>query len=384
MYVGDITMSILVALDSFKGSMSSLEAAQAVKNGIIKAYGSKEEVTIIPVADGGEGTLEALTYGKRVAQHKVEVTGPLGDAVEATYMVVDGHIAIMEMAQAAGLTLVPLEKRNPLYTTTYGVGEMIAHGLSVGCDKFLLGIGGSATNDCGVGMLQALGFQMLDNGLKNVKFGAKGLKEIVEINKDKVISKVFDSEFIIACDVDNPLLGDRGCSNIFAPQKGATPEMVAAMEEGIKHFVKVVGDDDLHCTPGAGAAGGLGYAFLQFLDGKLMSGADMVIKETCLEKYIKTTDIIIVGEGKMDAQTTMGKIPFAIAKLAKKYNKKVVAVAGLVEDKDILMNAGAFDYIISVDNRGMTLEDAMKKENAMHNLEKTIDIALRGLRTTNE
>ncbi len=415
-------MKVTIAMDSFKGSMTSLEAGTAVKNGILNSQDGNlgfPQPTIIPVADGGEGTLEALTFGKSVTRHTLTVTGPLGEPVQASYIMVGEDSAIIEMAEAAGLTLVPEHLRNPLYTTTYGVGELINHAIKQGCIHFIVGIGGSATNDGGIGMLQALGYNILNNDLKNVPFGAVGLSEVARISPDiscddkytssNNYNKISDNtnptytnlvsssdlthqlakcDFTIACDVDNPLVGERGCSRIFAPQKGATPEMVEDMDRWMNHYADVVeemcreGDDSIaptantttpnRFTLGAGAAGGLGYAFLMFLGAKLMSGADIVISKTNLEEHVKSSDLVIVGEGKMDAQSLMGKIPFTIAKLAKKYNKRVIAYAGVVEDREALEAANVFDSIFAIDKGTMPIGEAMKTSNAINNLERTV------------
>lgn len=394
-------MKVTIAMDSFKGSMTSLEAGTAVKNGILNSQDGTidfPQPTIIPVADGGEGTLEALTFGKSVTRHTLTVTGPLGEPVQASYIMVGEDSAIIEMAEAAGLTLVPEHLHNPLYTTTYGVGELINHAIKQGCIHFIVGIGGSATNDGGIGMLQALGYNILNNGLKNVPFGAMELSEVAKISPDipcddtnptsphDLPHQLAKCDFTIACDVDNPLVGERGCSRIFAPQKGATPEMVEDMDIWMNHYADVVeemcreGDDSIasttttpnRFTPGAGAAGGLGYAFLMFLGAKLMSGADIVIGKTNLEEHVKSSYLVIVGEGKMDAQSLMGKIPFTIAKLAKKYNKRVIAYAGVVEDREALEAANVFDSIFAIDKGTMPIGEAMKTSNAINNLERTV------------
>ncbi len=414
-------MKVTIAMDSFKGSMTSLEAGTAVKNGILNSQDGTIDFlqpTIIPVADGGEGTLEALTFGKSVTRHTLTVTGPLGEPVQASYIMVGEDSAIIEMAEAAGLTLVPEHLRNPLYTTTYGVGELISHAIKQGCIHFIVGIGGSATNDGGIGMLQALGYNILNNDLKNVPFGAMGLSEVAKISPDipcddtnptsphDLPHLLAKCDFTIACDVDNPLVGERGCSRIFAPQKGATPDMIEDMDRWMNHYADIVEkmcrerDDSIvsttttngnsnsfiprttitapnRLTPGTGAAGGLGYAFLMFLGAKLMSGADIVIRETNLEEHIKSSDLVIVGEGKMDAQSLMGKIPFTIAKLAKKYNKKVIAYAGVVEDREVLEATNVFDGIFTIDRGTMTLDEAMQTSNAMSNLERTVENTLK-------
>ncbi len=383
-------MKFVVAMDSFKGSMTSLQAGQAVKNGILRAYAkcenvqnnetdsiqnelTKPNVTVVPIADGGEGTVEALTFGRNVRKLQVSVTGPLGTPVLADYIIVDGDTAIIEMASAAGLPLVPEELRNPMHTTTYGVGELINHAICEGCMRFIIGIGGSATNDCGIGMLQALGFDILDNDLKNVKNGTIGLRE-ARIIQDKHINPILKScEFIIACDVDNPLVGEKGCSVVFAPQKGATPKMVKDMDAWMNSFADIVESyvnynfqAPSRFTPGAGAAGGMGYAFLMFLGGKLMSGAEIVMKWTGLEEKIIDSNFVIIGEGKLDKQSSMGKIPIQIASLASKHGKKIIAFAGIVEDVPEGVEAH------QIERGNMSLSEAMITENAVSNLENTV------------
>lgn len=375
-------MQITIAMDSFKGSMTSIEAGNAVKNGILQALPNENPtINVIPVADGGEGTIDALTYGKCFEKRTIKVTGPLGEKINASYITADGETAIIEMAEAAGITLVSKELRNPMNTTTYGVGELIKDALEHGCKHFIIGIGGSATNDCGIGMLQALGFKIKDKNGLDVAFGATGLQVAESIHPSPLSERLYACDFTIACDVDNPLTGERGCSRIFAPQKGATAEMVELMDGWMNSFAGIV---EAFCkngvneypfnrnTPGAGAAGGIGFAFLMMLRGKLMSGAQIVIRETKLEEHIKDSDVVIVGEGKLDAQSTMGKIPVTIAKLARKYGKKVYAYAGLVEDRSTVEESNAFDGAFEIDRHGMALEEAMLCENSVRNLADTV------------
>ena len=365
---GVIMKKILVAVDSFKGSMTSLEAGNAIKKGI-KSILPDTEVRVRPVADGGEGTTDALIYGRDgVSRERCYVTGPLGDRITAEYTIynaADGRTAVMEMAAAAGLPLVPENRRDPMHTTTYGVGEMINDAVSKGCERFIIGIGGSATNDGGIGMLQALGFYCLDADGHEVPYGAEGLgvlerivipgKMLVRKNSselavadavdtpivgtaaisgagavdescvddDDFASRLSRCTFSIACDVTNPLVGELGCSRVFAPQKGADAEMVEIMDGYMKNYADVVersaeGKSDRN-TPGAGAAGGLGYAFLMFLGGKLMPGIDIVLSEIGLEADVEWADIVITGEGRIDAQTLMGKSALGFAKVAKNH-----------------------------------------------------------------
>lgn len=416
---------ILVAVDSFKGSMTSLEAGNAIKKGI-KSILPDTEVRVRPVADGGEGTTDALIYGRDgVSRERCYVTGPLGDRITAEYTIynaADGRTAVMEMAAAAGLPLVPENRRDPMHTTTYGVGEMINDAVSKGCERFIIGIGGSATNDGGIGMLQALGFYCLDADGHEVPYGAEGLgvlerivipgKMLVRKNSselavadpvdtpivgtaaisgagavdescvddDDFASRLSRCTFSIACDVTNPLVGELGCSRVFAPQKGADAEMVEIMDGYMKNYADVVersaeGKSDRN-TPGAGAAGGLGYAFLMFLGGKLMPGIDIVLSEIGLEADVEWADTVITGEGRIDAQTMMGKTPLGVAKLAKKHGKYVIAIGGCLGDgAENCVKEGVFNECYAVNNvLGIDDSDseqvrtAMKPENAAANL----------------
>lgn len=416
---------ILVAVDSFKGSMTSLEAGNAIEKGI-KSILPDTEVRVRPVADGGEGTTDALIYGRDgVSRERCYVTGPLGDRITAEYTIynaADGRTAVMEMAAAAGLPLVPENRRDPMHTTTYGVGEMINDAVSKGCERFIIGIGGSATNDGGIGMLQALGFSCLDVNGHEVPYGAEGLgvlerivipgKMLVRKNSSELAvadpvdtpivgtaaisgagavdeSCVDDDDFAyrlsrctfsIACDVTNPLVGELGCSRVFAPQKGADAETVEIMDGYMKNYADVVersaeGKSDRN-TPGAGAAGGLGYAFLMFLGGKLMPGIDIVLSEIGLEADVEWADTVITGEGRIDAQTMMGKTPLGVAKLAKKHGKYVIAIGGCLGDgAENCVKEGLFNECYAVNNvLGIDDSDseqvrtAMKPENAAANL----------------
>lgn len=422
---GVIMKKILVAVDSFKGSMTSLEAGNAIKKGI-KSILPDTEVRVRPVADGGEGTTDALIYGRDgVSRERCYVTGPLGDRITAEYTIynaADGRTAVMEMAAAAGLPLVPENRRDPMHTTTYGVGEMINDAVSKGCERFIIGIGGSATNDGGIGMLQALGFSCLDVNGHEVPYGAEGLgvlerivipgKMLVRKNSSELAvadpvdtpivgtaaisgagavdeSCVDDDDFAyrlsrctfsIACDVTNPLVGELGCSRVFAPQKGADAETVEIMDGYMKNYADVVersaeGKSDRN-TPGAGAAGGLGYAFLMFLGGKLMPGIDIVLSGIGLEADVEWADTVITGEGRIDAQTMMGKTPLGVAKLAKKHGKYVIAIGGCLGDgAENCVKEGLFNECYAVNNvLGIDDSDseqvrtAMKPENAAANL----------------
>lgn len=373
-------MKVVVAIDSFKGSMSSLEAGESIAKGVKKAH-KDAIVEIRPLADGGEGTVEALSIGMGGKLVNVEVTGPAGKSVNAVYGIVESSkTAIIEMSQAAGITLVSGDEKNPLYTTTFGVGEMIKDAIRKGCRHFIVGIGGSATNDCGIGMLQALGYEFLDKDGKQVGFGASGVRDIVSIKDENVIKELSECNFRVACDVNNPLCGDLGCSAIYGPQKGATKEMVADMDAWLLRYSKLVKEKYPNAdseNPGTGAAGGLGYAFQNFTKSKMESGIQIVLDETRLEEYVKDADVVVTGEGRLDRQTAMGKAPIGVANIAKKYNKKVIAFSGSVTEDAFVCNEHGIDAFFPILRRIVTLEEAMKSDIAKRNLMDTTEQVFR-------
>lgn len=371
-------MKIVISIDSLKGSLTSIEAANAIKKGIL-SVDNKSDVVIMPLADGGEGTVEALVQGMNGEEKVISVTGPINEKVNATYGILkETNTAIIEMAQASGLPLVPAELRNPLNTTTYGVGEIIKEAIEKGCRNFIVGIGGSATNDCGVGMLQALGFEFYDENDNLVGLGGKVLNQIKRINTDNKLKELDECNFKIACDVNNPLYGENGAAYIYGPQKGATEEIVKKLDKGLKNFAEVVKKDlgkDIAHIEGAGAAGGLGFGFLGFLNSKLESGIKIILDEIKLEEVVKDADIVITGEGRLDNQTAMGKAPIGVAKLAKKHGAKVIAIAGCTTPDAVKCNEEGIDAYFSIVNKAMTIDEAMKKENATQNMiETTIQI----------
>lgn len=371
-------MKIVISIDSLKGSLTSIEAANAIKKGIL-SVDNKSDVVIMPLADGGEGTVEALVQGMNGEEKVISVTGPINEKVNATYGILkETNTAIIEMAQASGLPLVPAELRNPLNTTTYGVGEIIKEAIEKGCRNFIVGIGGSATNDCGVGMLQALGFEFYDENDNLVGLGGKVLNQIKRIKTDNKLKELDECNFKIACDVNNPLYGENGAAYIYGPQKGATEEIVKELDKGLKNFAEVVNKDlgkDIAHIEGAGAAGGLGFGFLGFLNSKLESGIKIILDEIKLEEVVKDADIVITGEGRLDNQTAMGKAPIGVAKLAKKHGAKVIAIAGCTTPDAVKCNEEGIDAYFSIVNKAMTIDEAMKKENATQNMiETTIQI----------
>ena len=362
-------MRILIAMDSFKGSLDSVEAGNAVKAAALEVY--KDACVVVkPMADGGEGTTQALAAGMPSQKVTVTVAGPRLQPVDATYCIlIDTKTAVIEMAAASGLPLLPPEMRDPMETTTYGVGQMIVDAMEKGCRSFLVGIGGSATNDGGTGMLAALGFRFLDEKGEKIPLGAKGLEKLWVIDRSEVHPLLQECTFRIACDVNNPLCGDRGCSRVFAPQKGATEEMIPLMDGWLRRYADLAGADAE--LPGAGAAGGLGFGFLAFTNASLASGVDTVLETTGMEAEVQKADLVITGEGRLDGQTIMGKTPIGVAKLAKKYQKPVIAFAGCVTEDAPVCNDHGIDAYFPILQGITTLDEALQPENARKNLFRT-------------
>lgn len=363
-------MKVVVAIDSLKGSLSSIEAGTSIKEGILSVC--EAEVIVKPLADGGEGTVEALLAGMGGREIILDVTGPLGKKLTSSYgILTDNRTAVIEMAAAAGIKLVSKEDLNPLYTTTFGVGEMIKDAINKGCRNFIIGIGGSATNDGGLGMLQALGYQFFDERGKLVGPEGRELNKIADFSTVLSLKELKECTFKIACDVTNPLYGPLGASPVFGPQKGATPEIVEILDKGLKNFAEVVKKvlgQDTASYPGTGAAGGLGFAFLTFLNGTLESGINIILEEIGLEEDILDADYVITGEGKLDFQTSMGKAPVGVAKLAKKYGKKVIAFAGGTTKDAAKCNEEGIHAYFSILQLPMTVEEAMEFNTARMNL----------------
>ena len=382
--IGGLNMKVVVAIDSFKGSLSSMEAGQAIEEGVKCVY-QNAEVVVRPLADGGEGTVEALVEGMGGIFVTKEVTGPLGEKVEATYGIIESKddlskTAIIEMSAAAGITLVPEESRNPMNTTTYGVGELILDAIERGCRHFIVGIGGSATNDGGVGMLQALGYDFLTREGKSISYGGNGLRELARIEETNVHPMLKECTFKVACDVTNPLCGENGSSAIFGPQKGATPEMVQELDQLLLHYAelsKKINANADRFYPGTGAAGGMGFAFLTYTNATLESGIQIVLTETKLEELIITADVVVTGEGRLDGQTALGKAPIGVASLAKKHQKKVLAFAGAVTPDAKECNQHGIDAFFPILRGVVTLKEAMNKEVAHQNMVDTVEQVFR-------
>ena len=365
-------MKVLIAMDSLKGCLSSPEAGAALKEGILRAF-PEAEAEICPLADGGEGTAEALAFGLGGKLQPVTVTGPLGEPVQAFYGILpDGVTAVMEMSAAAGITLVPPLYRDPMKATTFGVGEMIRDAMEKGCRVFIIGIGGSATNDGGAGMLRALGFDLLDEKGKPVPPGAAGLAVLKRISADKVPPELADCRFRIACDVANPLCGEKGASVVYGPQKGAKEMDIAEMDRWMAEYALLAlregfdrADPDY---PGSGAAGGMGFAFRTFLGGELEPGARIVMEAVGLEKRIRGADIVLTGEGRIDGQTAMGKGPVAVAELGKKYKKPVMVFCGSKGFGAENCFEKGIDAIFPILREPCSLAEAMDPETARRNL----------------
>ncbi|MBO8138303.1 MAG: glycerate kinase [Desulfotomaculum sp.] len=370
-------MKILVAVDSFKGSLSSIEVAEAIKTGIHRVSPSVDVLTV-PVADGGEGTVEAMvtaTGGKFITK---EVTGPLGTPVNARFGLLPDGTAVLEMAEASGLTLVPEEQRDPRITTTYGTGELIKLALDHGATNIVMGIGGSATNDCGAGMAQALGVRLLDAEGKDLSFGGGQLDKLQHIDMSGLDQRIKDVKIQVACDVQNPLCGPTGASAVYGPQKGATPEMVEELDGKLSYFAKQIKEQlkiDVADVPGAGAAGGLGAGLIAFTGAELKSGVELVLDTINIDSLIKQADLIITGEGQIDSQSAYGKVPMGIAVRAAKHNIPVIAITGKIgSDIEKLYELG-ISSVVTIVNGPISLKEAM--ENAA---ELTADAAERTFR----
>lgn len=364
-------MRIVIAIDSFKGSLTSMEAGYAARDGILRAV-PNAEIIVRPLADGGEGTTAALIEGLGGNIVTAEVTGPLGGKVTAKYGILNDNTAVMEMAEAAGIALVDRNKLNPHIATTYGVGEMILDAVRRGCRKFIIGIGGSATTDGGVGMLQALDYEFSDSNGDHIHYGINSLDRIEKIGSDNVIPELDECHFQIACDVRNPLCGENGAVHVFGFQKGVKESEKETLDKKMHHYADKTAEftrTDNSNAEGAGAAGGLGFAFLSYMkNAELRPGAEIVLEAVNLESVIKASDIIVTGEGRLDSQTAMGKAPIGVARLAKKYGKKVIAFSGSVADDAVKCNEEGIDAFFSILREVTTLDEAMDKETAKKNL----------------
>lgn len=370
---------IIIAVDSFKGSLSSSEIAKACENGILEIFPNCKVIKL-SIADGGEGTLDALVYGTDGIYKTVQVHNPVMKPVFARYTIFsNGTSAFIEMAQASGLTLIPNDQRNPLKTTTYGTGELIKNAIEHGCRHIILGIGGSATNDAGLGMLQALGFKFYDKQHKLLGFGGEIMKHVAYFDTSAKSPVLKDVIFTIACDVNNPFYGENGAAYVFAKQKGANSAMVKQLDSGLKNIARLVADNlniDIQNIPGAGAGGGLGGACVTFLGARIKSGICIVLEALEFHEQLKNTDLVITGEGKIDEQTLMGKAPQGILTEATKANVPVIAIAGGVENIQKLNESG-FKAVFSITPYPMPLSLAMVPETTRRNIQNTVSQIMR-------
>lgn len=357
-------MKVVIAVDSFKGSINSYDIGISVQKGINNVF-PMANIQIVSMADGGEGTVDALVRKSGGNKIYLNVHGPLMDKINASYGIMgDNKTAVIEMASASGLPLISEEYRNPMNTTTYGTGELIKDAISKGCREIIVGIGGSATNDAGMGMLQALGYEFFDRDNNLLGYGGKELQKVDHISTVNVIDGLNETHFTIACDVDNPFYGPKGATHIYGKQKGADDDMINDLDLGLKHFASIILRDfhkDISQVPGSGAAGGLGGGFLAFLNAELEPGVDIVIDELNLKEIVKDADFVITGEGRLDHQTSMGKTPVGVAKCAKEFNIPVIALAGSISEGAEEVHNHGIDAFFSIISKPITLDEAMNK-----------------------
>lgn len=356
---------LLIAPDSFKESMTALEAAYAIESGFHQVFGNEIECIKIPMADGGEGTTQSLHDALQGRWRMVTVTDPLGRPIQAAYSIANkGKTAVIEMASASGLGLIARDERNPLKTTTFGTGELVLDALNQGVSHIILGIGGSATNDGGAGFIQALGGRLLDKHGQDLPFGGAALAQLATIDLTRFDPRLKEITFEVACDVDNPLLGESGATMIYGPQKGALAEEIQSLESALVHYNEVI-QRDLHQyiahEPGAGAAGGLGAALLATINVQLRPGIDIVLEMTRFKHHVLNCDLVITGEGKIDAQTIYGKTPIGIAKVAQSYHKPVIAVAGMLGEGYVSVYDYGIETVFSLVPGPISLETALNE-----------------------
>jgi glycerate kinase len=371
-------MKIVIAPQAFKGSITALGAAQAMSEGVLRVV---EDATtdLVPVADGGDGTLETLVEGSGGEIRVSEVTGPLGERIDAPWGAMgDGDTAVIEMARTSGLALVPPDRRDPRGTTTYGLGEAIKHALDAGFRTFIVGIGGSATNDAGAGMAQALGVRLLDGAGSELAPGGAALAQLERIDTSGLDPRARESQFMVACDVTNPLTGPEGASAIYGPQKGATPDMVAQLDAALLHFAEIAKRDtgaDVNDVTGAGAAGGLGGGFIVFLGASLRAGVDIVLDTVDLDRHLEGADLVITGEGCLDHQTVYNKAPIGVAARAKPKGIPVIAISGSLGEGFRDVHHHGIDAAVAITSAPMTLDEST--ENAAALLADATEQALR-------
>lgn len=369
-----MSINFVLAPDSFKESMTAKEVCIAMEKGIRKVF-ADANIIHVPMADGGEGTMQSLVDSSSGEIFEADVTGPLGNIVRAKYGILgDGETAVIEMAEASGIQLVSETTKNPLITTTYGTGELVKTALDKGIKKIIIGIGGSATNDGGAGFAQALGVKLLNKLGKEISFGGGGLKELCKIDVSEMDTRLKNVNFTIACDVSNPLCGKTGASHVFGNQKGATNEMIEVLDKNLLYYAKLIKEQlgkDIKDIPGSGAAGGLGAGLLTFTNSILKRGIDIVIETTNLREIIKNADYVFTGEGGIDFQTQFGKTPYGVSTVAKLENKKVIVVAGYIgNDIDILYDKG-INAIFGILPGAVDIQTALK--DGKKNIERTCE-----------
>ncbi|USX24080.1 glycerate kinase [Oxalobacteraceae bacterium OTU3CINTB1] len=355
-------MKIVIAPDSYKESLSAMAVANEIEAGFREIFPDAEYLKV-PVADGGEGTVQAMIDASGGRLVELRVRGPLGEPVPAFYgMMGDGETAVIEMAAASGLELVPVALRDPLRTTSYGTGELIRDALDAGARRFVLGVGGSATNDGGAGMLQALGGRLLDGAGKDLAAGGGALATLARIDLSGLDARIADCAFDVACDVSNPLVGPQGASHIFGPQKGATPEMIELLDAGLRHYADIIARDlgrPVADVPGAGAGGGIGAAMLVFLGGRLRPGSEIVTAAVGLDAAVADADLVVTGEGRIDSQTIHGKTPVGVARVAQRHGKPVIAIAGGLAPGAAAVHEHGIDAVFGAVSRPCTVEQAL-------------------------
>ena len=371
-------MKILVAPQEFKGSISALSASEAAKNGILRVF-PEAEVVLCPVADGGDGTLETLVEVSGGEVRTCSVQNPIGETIQAQWGAMgDGVTAVIEMARTSGLALLSLDERDPLNASTYGLGQAISEALNEGFRKFIVGIGGSATNDAGAGMAQALGANLLDARGNTISFGGAALSSLQTVDISNMDSRIKESKFLVACDVSNPLTGEEGASAVYGPQKGATPEMVQRLDDALSNFATVVKKDlkkDVSEMLGAGAAGGLGAGMMAFMGAELKAGVDIVLDTVNLRDKLSSVDLVITGEGGMDFQTIYNKAPIGVARIASEHNIPTIAIAGLLGSNFKIVHEHGIRAATSIVNGPITLEEA--SDRAFELISDSVEESLR-------
>ncbi|MFA6221329.1 MAG: glycerate kinase [Desulfomonilaceae bacterium] len=361
-------MRIVIAPDSFKGSLSALQVANAIETGLLKVFQSASIVKI-PIADGGEGTVDAMVAATNGIVRQCYVQGPLGDKIKSFWGILgDGQTAIIEMAAASGLTLLPDDKRNPRISSSYGTGQLIIKAMDYGCRKIIVGLGGSATNDGGSGMATALGVRFLDSSGNELASGGAALSDLKHIDLSGIDNRIKDTSILVACDVDNPLFGPNGASEVYGPQKGASPEDVIELDNALRVFAEVARTftgKDVAEKPGAGAAGGMAAGLMYFTNAVLRPGIEIVIEATGMEESVKNAELVITGEGKTDAQTSFGKAPIGVGELAQKYNKVAVCLSGSLGDGAEAILEHGIHALLSITQGPISLTECMLQAESL-------------------